>query len=429
MQSLLPPAAAAAGLPDRAWEPRFLDQYPLAICNDGSPGAYYFRPGLPGARRWLVYLDGAGWCWDKDSCSHDWQRVHGTSATFPRTAEALMPRATRYLQWGLFDPARSPLADAHIAFVKSCSNDAFMGDKSPTEPTGGQHNTLFVDRDPDTAWHFRGRRIVEAVFADLRRRSGLGDEAGDRVVYGGCSAGARGAMATIDHIATTPALVGKAGLMGLLDSGLWVPISPKTNSKDWDSFGHQMRASMVLSNSSGLIGEECGKRYPGIEGWKCLMASYRLPYIRTPYFLVHSQYDLFALSMNLWGHYWVAHKFSRMDLAWAENYRKMIVEYLPRPSNHSGTVIYSPACYMHCIVTVPKFWTTTADGAGLADTMRMWLTVPDTSKLIFEKCNGFNCGNRKAIRVRSLRALPEPANASEPVLTYHEPSRPPVVFT
>mmetsp|Transcript_37464 Transcript_37464/g.116406 ORF Transcript_37464/g.116406 Transcript_37464/m.116406 type:complete len:434 (-) Transcript_37464:129-1430(-) len=423
---LLPAVAAAnAGAAGRPWVPRFLKEYPLAICNDGSPAAYYHRVGMEGSRRWVVYLDGVGWCWDGESCAHPWQRDHGTSNVFPKTAEQLAPRANRFLQDGLFDPIRSPLADAHIAFVKSCSNDAFMGDRSPVEPVG----LPFAQRRPEQGWHFRGRRIVEAVFADLRKHTGLGAQMGDRVIYGGCSAGARGAMVSIDHIAGSEAIVGKAGVVGLLDSGLWVPISPKTNSVDWDSFGHQMRAALELTNATAFLDDACQQKYPGEERWKCLMAAYRLPFVRTPYFLVHSQYDLFALSMNLWGHYWVAHKFSRMDLAWAENYRKMIVEYLPRPSNHSGTVIYSPACYMHCIVTVPKFWTTTADGAGLADTMRMWLTVPDTSKLIFEKCNGFNCGNRKAIRVRSLRALPEPANASEPVLTYHEPSRPPVVFT
>lgn len=306
-----------------------------------------------------------------------------------------MPRATRYLQWGLFDPARSPLADAHIAFVKSCSNDAFMGDKSPTEPTGGQHNTLFVDRDPDTAWHFRGRRIVEAVFADLRKHTGLGAQMGDRVIYGGCSAGARGAMVSIDHIAGSEAIVGKAGVVGLLDSGLWVPISPKTNSVDWDSFGHQMRAALELTNATAFLDDACQQKYPGEERWKCLMAAYRLPFVRTPYFLVHSQYDQFALTMNIKGH-WSYTPLGTPDMPWAESYRELVVRYLPSPANGSGIVVYSPACYYHCVITKPSFWTTVADGSSLSETLRQWLDTPDTSHRIWEKCKGFDCGSHVA---------------------------------
>jgi len=383
-------AALAPGLHERAWTPIFLQDYPLAICNDGTPGAYYLRPGQPGSRRWLVFLDGAGWCWDVASCSHDWQRMHGSSNSFPRTVEALRPRAMKYLQTGLFDPEKSPLADAHLAFVKSCSNDAFMGDKPALDGAA----LPFTQRSPSTGWHFRGRRIVEAVFADLRKKTGLGSMPGDHVIYGGCSAGARGVMVTIDDFASSPAIVGKAQVTGLLDSGFWVPISPRTDFVDWDSFGHQMRDSMTLVNSSGLVGSECGQKYPGAEGWKCLMGAYRMRFVRTPYFMLHSQYDLFALTMNLWGHFWAAHPLSPGDHAWAEAYRKMVVRYLPEPANHSGTVVYSPAVYIHCMCTVKQFWTIKASGAGLSDSIQKWLTEPAAvgSKTI-EGCSGFSCGN------------------------------------
>jgi len=413
---LSPVAVAAEASSERRWVPHFLHEYPLAVCNDGSPGAYYLRPGLPGSRRWLVYLDGAGWCWDDESCKKYWAQQHGTSDAFPKTAAELLPRANKYLSSGLFDPERSPLADAHVAFVKSCSNDAFMGDK----PAAIASQVPFEQRQPGSSWHFRGRRIIEAVFADLKKRTGLGERFGDRVVYGGCSAGARGAMVTLDRIAGTPSLVGKAGLIGLMDSGLWVPISPKTSSPGWDSFGYQMRSAMLLANTSDLASQECQEKYPGAERWKCLMGAYRLPFIRSPYFLVHSQYDIFALSMNLWGHYWSSHKLSPEDLLWAETYRKMVVRYLPEPASNSGKVVYSPAAYFHCICTVPDFWRMTADRIGLADSLRHWLTAPETeSRRIYEKCEGFDCGSRAKVMVRSLRALPEAEveEQAEPVRT------------
>jgi len=393
---LLPPVADSAYRP---WVPRFLTEYPLAVCNDGSTAAYYHRMGLPGSRWWVVYLDGVGWCWDGPSCAHPWQRSHGTSSLFPKSEAALSPRAHRYLSTGLFDPDKSPLAEAHIAFVKSCSNDAFMGDRSPSEPIGG---IPWPQRDPARHWHFRGRQIVEAVFADLRNHTGLGSQMGDRVVYGGCSAGARGALVTLDHVAGSPDIIGKAGVVGLLDSGFWVPISPWTKAPDWDSFGHQMRASLDLFNSSFALGDRCPAIYQGVERWKCLMGSYRIAFVRTPYFMVHSQYDKFALTMNLWGH-WSEGIVPGNFMKWVESYRELVNRYLPVPQNGSGSVVFSPACYFHCIVTKAGFWTTTANGTRLSDMMKQWLDSPYTSRRITETCGGFDCGTRRSFHLRQLQ--------------------------
>jgi len=45
------------------------DEYPLAVCTDGSQAGYYYK--MPekqavlddGSARWLVFLEGGGWCW------------------------------------------------------------------------------------------------------------------------------------------------------------------------------------------------------------------------------------------------------------------------------------------------------------------------------------------------------------------------------
>ena len=43
-------------------------------------------------------------------------------------------------------------------------------------------------------YEFRGSRIVAAVMQDLMQRHGLGSKDGTRLLFGGCSAGAIGAM-------------------------------------------------------------------------------------------------------------------------------------------------------------------------------------------------------------------------------------------
>ena len=47
-----------------------LSGYPDALCNDGTPAAYYFRPATaPSSDVWLVFLESGGWCYSADTCS------------------------------------------------------------------------------------------------------------------------------------------------------------------------------------------------------------------------------------------------------------------------------------------------------------------------------------------------------------------------
>ena len=41
--------------------------YPLAKCNDGSQATYYAQPGQHTGKV-MIWLQGGGACWDKDTC-------------------------------------------------------------------------------------------------------------------------------------------------------------------------------------------------------------------------------------------------------------------------------------------------------------------------------------------------------------------------
>jgi hypothetical protein len=43
---------------------KMLDAYPEAVCNDGTPGGYYWSKGTDPSL-WLVYLQGGYWCTDR----------------------------------------------------------------------------------------------------------------------------------------------------------------------------------------------------------------------------------------------------------------------------------------------------------------------------------------------------------------------------
>jgi hypothetical protein len=86
---------------------------PLAVCNDGSGAALYFRKGSD-VSTWLVYLQGGEWCWDAASCAARQQQAPWLMSN---TGHQLEPPAT----WmgGAFEcnTARNPLGNINVAYV------------------------------------------------------------------------------------------------------------------------------------------------------------------------------------------------------------------------------------------------------------------------------------------------------------------------
>ena len=59
----------------------YLTDYPQAKCLDGSPGYYYHRPAPPGpnATKWVLHIQGGGWCDSAASCQGRTARYLGSS--------------------------------------------------------------------------------------------------------------------------------------------------------------------------------------------------------------------------------------------------------------------------------------------------------------------------------------------------------------
>lgn len=54
-------------------------------CNDGTRAGYYVRYAANGSSKWLIYLEGGGHCFSRESCQQRWIRVRTlmTSAHWP----------------------------------------------------------------------------------------------------------------------------------------------------------------------------------------------------------------------------------------------------------------------------------------------------------------------------------------------------------
>jgi len=221
-----------------------LSRYPTAVCNDGSPGAYYItraavHKGKAAAQNvWLVFLQGGGWCWDTISCAGRWEYERGlmSSAGYLPTRNAT----------GIFspDPDLSPFASANKVYIPYCSSDAFVGN-------------MAKNKSLSLSWHFRGQDLIRATIDSLKSRAENPLSKGHVVYFGGCSAGGRGALFNYEYL---PQMLPKGvRVYGLFDSVMWVDMPSLVGGV---TFRAQTEGVLKMANASARLGDACDKMYP-----------------------------------------------------------------------------------------------------------------------------------------------------------------------
>jgi hypothetical protein len=142
-------------------------------------------------------------------------------------------------------------------------------------------------------FQFRGTRIVAAAIASLVADKGMGSAPGTRLLFGGCSAGAIGAMNNLD--AVTRMVPPGVQVQGLLDAAALVDIDPTGWGWSPDLVPLQSMISQLVGVVAPIFDASCAARYSGAEAWKCLMGQYRMPLLQTPFFMNAPQYDDFEV--------------------------------------------------------------------------------------------------------------------------------------
>ena len=213
-----PHSLPAFALPMATLDLYSLESHPHARCNDGTPAVYYFRPATAavGQSQWTFMLGSGGMCYDQQSCS----RRCGAGSFDVRVGRCGLLNGTRTRPrngtWaGIFSSSDPELRHANLLFVPYCSSDAWWANAS--------------------RWgmEFRGSAILQAALDEAVTR-GLG-RAGrnDTLLFGGFSAGSRGAMVHLDSV---PAMLGDAAarvdVLGVLDSPLWLDQVPLDGGRE-----------------------------------------------------------------------------------------------------------------------------------------------------------------------------------------------------
>jgi hypothetical protein len=185
--------------------------FPNAVCNDGSPGVFYVRPGSgDDANKWIVHTQGGGGCGTYEDCLERWC---GQQGNLPYKANKM---STDWDGDGVINVHLQAEAEGMSEYAPGndfkdwthvwmyyCSSDSWMGRATTVPYTGAVPYTLA----------HRGHTILSAARRMLRKNAVAGWSTDDgylvpdlddatHVVFTGTSAGAKGALQNVDWFMT-----------------------------------------------------------------------------------------------------------------------------------------------------------------------------------------------------------------------------------
>ncbi|GAB5037332.1 notum homolog [Nannochloropsis oceanica] len=252
------------------------DSTGMAKCLDGSPMAYYYRPGTgTGKNKWLLSYEGGGWCSSLKDCELRTSGPLGSSNDYKPTTQLVLGKLSNSAD-------RNPsFYNWNIVFVRYCDGGYFSGDVS--EPV------IYMDKP----LYFRGAYIHRALLEDLMDRMDMA-EATD-VVISGCSAGAVQTYINIDKIRSL--LPDKMRVTGLPDSGFLVAY----DGEGACNYQKSMIDTFSLMNVSSSIPQGCLDKFDSTDQWRCMFfAQHLIPFIETPMFIVQSKHDEWQMDNNIY---------------------------------------------------------------------------------------------------------------------------------
>jgi hypothetical protein len=264
--SVSSPQADAASPPGPAtplpatFTKRLLDTttYPNAVCNDGTPAAYYAEAGSSADAPWVILLEGGSWCTSDADCENrgtDLSSSKGLGATI--TPSGILSSSTT---------ANPHFAGANRIDVQYCTSDVFSG---AAGPIGGKTN-----------FEFQGHAVFEAVVSDLKARYGLG-AAGQSILLAGVSAGGVSVLVNADNLA---AAVPQAKVFALVDAGFLPDVAPLTGPSILAQF------QTALPFWKGAPDPACVAKNAA-EPARCYLAQYVQPTLSVPLFFGQSLED------------------------------------------------------------------------------------------------------------------------------------------
>ena len=297
--------------------------------------------------------------------------------------------ATQMAQYGLFNtmPSDSAWAQANRVYGKYCSSDLWSGDVAASSATWD--------------FTFRGARIARAIITSLVNDYGMGSTPGQRLLFGGCSAGAIGAMNNLDAVAA----MAPPGLQvqGLLDAASLIDIRPSAWPFSNELLPLQTQIAALVNAINPTFEPNCAARYTGAAAWKCLLGQYRMPLLTTPFFANMPQIDDFEIQYDsecvpVSG----ACSCSVTDCVFCSNLapstpaqyafvatfqQKVLALIAALPT---GTGVFSPTCLVHCLSGQESYQSLMVGNWSMSTALDAWYFNDEPVRVI-SPCLGWNC--------------------------------------
>ena len=161
---------------------RSLSSYPQAVCNDGTPAAYYTSDEMGEWSSVVVYLQEGGGCATVEDC------IERCEVSNPElcTEDTADDHDLTYTMWSEDPEENPPFHNFYKIFVPYCSSDVYTGKRNASEDTGN--------------YFFHGKFIIQAILEDMIREIPGMKDIQQLVLIGG-SAGAFGVGYNCDFAA------------------------------------------------------------------------------------------------------------------------------------------------------------------------------------------------------------------------------------
>eukprot|EP00052_Salpingoeca_macrocollata_P022792 m.199059 g.199059 ORF g.199059 m.199059 type:complete len:390 (-) comp21892_c0_seq5:88-1257(-) len=320
-----------------------------AVCLDGTPGAYYIHRGSgSGANKWILFLQGGGWCESEQDCYSRSSSALGSSASYGPTFTPSYEGGDGLLGT---DPTTNPdFYNWNLVYAMYCDGASFAGDQAEPIIVNGKKI------------YFRGWRVLNAILTDLMSK---GMASAERAILGGCSAGGLAAYQHCDYFAS---LLPNAHVRCIADAGYFPDFkTPRGVYHVREAY----TTVYTMQNVSGGINQGCIQALPPTEQAKCFFPMYMINYLKTPIFALNSGYDSWQTKADwFWG---VKDyndcasdltKCNASQLAVVQDYHQMFLATLQPILNSSTHGAYIDSCFAHC---QSSKWST---GVTIANTTR-----------------------------------------------------------
>ncbi|XP_021730078.1 pectin acetylesterase 9-like [Chenopodium quinoa] len=233
-----------------------------AYCLDGSLPGYHFSKGFgSGARNWLLQFEGGGWCNDVESCMERAKTRRGSTHYMTKVEvfsgilsnnESLNPD---FYNWNRVK-------------LRYCDGASFAGDSKFDNGT--------------SVLYFRGQKIWQAMILDLLPK-GLAHA--EKALLSGCSAGGLAVFLHCDNLSRF--LPRNTTVKCLSDAGFFLDIKDVAMHDTIRSLYHDV---VTLQGVEENLDKNCTSSL--IDPKLCFFPQHVLSYIKTPFFILNTAYDM-----------------------------------------------------------------------------------------------------------------------------------------